>query len=168
MCPTSSGSGAHDGGGSTGSGKGGTRGSTGSGTGGRTGGGDPSSSSEADEHSDDDGEVVAALFSQHNFDALYNCTAGECEFEGLPGPLSATLKPHTPTNCTAGECEFEGLPSPMSGGGNDGGGDREVREAWWQGSAKGGQRWGGQGSARGGKHTLLQAVPLDWRCPPTP
>ena len=22
-----------------------------------------------------------ALFSQHNFDALYNCSAGECEFE---------------------------------------------------------------------------------------
>ena len=76
VCPTSSGSGAHDGGGSTGSGKGGT--------GGSTGGGDPSSGSEAAGPSDDDGEVVAALFSQHNFDALYNCTAGECEFEGLP------------------------------------------------------------------------------------
>ena len=75
MCPTSSGSGAHDGGGSTGSGKGGT--------GGGTGGGDPSIS-EAAEHYYVDGMVVAALFSQHNFDALYNCTAGECEFEGLP------------------------------------------------------------------------------------
>ncbi len=30
------------------------------------------------------GRVHAALFSQHNFDALYNCTAGECEFERLP------------------------------------------------------------------------------------
>ena len=118
MCPTSSGSGAHDGGGSTGSGKGGT--------GGSTGGGDPSSSSEAAEHYDDNGEVVAALFSQHNFDALYNCTAGECEFEGLPDLLSATLKPHTPINCTAGECEPEGLPGPLSGGGSDRNGDHEV------------------------------------------
>ena len=73
--------------------------------GGSTGSDEAPRSSATIGHSDV-GEVVAALFSQHNFDALYNCTAGECEFEGLPG-------------------------SSMHGGGNDGGGggDREVREA---------------------------------------
>lgn len=29
-------------------------------------------------------QVVAALFSQHNFDQLVNCTAGECSFEAAP------------------------------------------------------------------------------------
>ena len=37
----------------------------------------------------DEGEVHAALFSQHNFDSLYNCTAGECDFEHYSSGLAS-------------------------------------------------------------------------------
>ncbi|GAX82197.1 hypothetical protein CEUSTIGMA_g9625.t1 [Chlamydomonas eustigma] len=41
------------------------------------------------------GQVHAALFSQHDYDALYNCTAKECEFEELVGPTLVSRRGRT-------------------------------------------------------------------------